>query len=101
MKKLIISGFAAACLVAAPAAFAEQVTVKINYTDLDLSRPDDVLALRNRVRNAVREACAPTSAVIGYYSSDASCAKDAIARAEAQIQSGRTLALAMAGDGKR
>ena len=37
--------------------FAISVTQQVNYADLDLSRPEDVAKLRDRVRMAAKDSC--------------------------------------------
>ncbi|MEZ5734290.1 MAG: UrcA family protein [Novosphingobium sp.] len=101
MKKLIISGFAAACLLTgATAAHAEKETIHVTYSDLDLTRKSDIDALYKRVRAAVKTACETPRSVLTY-AVDGLCVKEAMAEAKAQIQEHRTLALAMASETSR
>jgi UrcA family protein len=97
MKKLIISGFAAACLTGATAAHAKDDTVRISYSDLDLTQKSDVEKLEKRVQAAAEEVCEPNRYVVTY-AIDRRCVTETMAEAKAQIQEQRTLALAMAGE---
>ena len=94
MKKLIISGFAAACLVGAPAANATAEAIYVSYDDLDLTRKSDVEELNKRVLAAVATACEANRYVVTY-AVDRRCMAEAMAEAKAQIQEHRALALAM------
>lgn len=58
MRKFVVSAFAALSLAAAvQPASADEVAVKVSYTDLDLSSPAGVAALQARVAAAIRTAC--------------------------------------------
>lgn len=91
MKKLIVSGIAAACLMGTVTAKAEEVQVRVNHTDLDLTRSGDVVKLRSRLRIAIQDACSsrpgdyPFTAING-------CFTEAMAEADAQIAARRALA---------
>ena len=95
MKKLIISGFAAAFLAGAPAAYAKAEAIHISYDDLDLTRKGDVEELNKRVHDAVETAC-ETNRYVVTYAVDRRCMHDAMAEAKAQIQEHQAMALAMA-----
>jgi UrcA family protein len=59
MRKFVVSALSALALAAAiQPASAEEVTVKVAYTDLDLASPAGVTALKARVATAVKAACA-------------------------------------------
>ena len=93
MKKLMISGFAAACLIGAPAAYAKAKEIHVSYSDLDLSRKSDVDELNKRVLAAVKVACEANRYVVTY-AVDRACMNEAMSEAKAQIQEYRALAMA-------
>lgn len=58
MRHVVYRAFFAACLAGlASPAFADTVTVTVNYADLDLTDPQDVDVLHDRLRSALRQAC--------------------------------------------
>ncbi|GGC37360.1 hypothetical protein GCM10011371_26020 [Novosphingobium marinum] len=98
MKKLLYPGFAAACLaLAGSPAMAGEVTLRIDHSDLDLTRKADVETLRARAKRAIRQACANESSLSHYTVRDErACEREALAQAERQIDRNHGLALAMA-----
>jgi len=58
MRKFVVSAFAALTLAAAfQPVSAEEMAVKVSYSDLNLASPAGVAALRARVAAAVKAAC--------------------------------------------
>ena len=98
MRKLLIPVFAAATLagLSAPAT-AGEVTIRINLADLDLAKPADVDAVKERINTQVAKAC-NRSAISLPYDSNAvqECIADGTAKALKQLDAKRSLALAMA-----
>ena len=62
-------------LAAAPVA-ANDVMVRVNYEDLDLSQPAHVETLKKRVMAKIRAACEPDSSILGGYGKCKRAARD-------------------------
>ena len=59
MRRYLCHALAAACIAGlASPALAETVTVRVSYADLDLTHPEDVAVLHDRLATALRQACA-------------------------------------------
>ena len=84
MRKTLIGSLAlvAVAIVSTPVA-AEDVQVRLNYKDLDLSRADHVDALKKRVRAKVRIACASPNYAVTAYSD---CERGAMEQAMHEIE---------------
>lgn len=87
MRKFVVSAAASLCLLAAPAA-AEEVTLYVKYSDLDLASADGVETLETRIAAAVKAVCAKPEIMRDLKSMQAweSCKADATARAMAQVE---------------
>ncbi len=70
-------------LATPPGTEARETTVRINYSDLDLSRPDDVETLKKRVARAISKACWTGSSLTG---ADLACERPAKERAMREIE---------------
>ena len=58
MRTIIRQAFVAAGIAGlASPALADQVTVRVSYADLDLTSPEDVAVLHDRLAAALRQAC--------------------------------------------
>lgn len=58
MRRAVYRALCAACLAGlASPALADTVTVTVNYADLDLTKPQDVEVLHDRLATALRQAC--------------------------------------------
>ncbi|MEO9229948.1 MAG: UrcA family protein [Devosia sp.] len=57
----IVAAFAACCLVVPISAHAQDTTVAVRHTDLDLAVPSDVSRLDRRIMRAATEACGTPS----------------------------------------
>ena len=58
MRRFVYPVLFAICLAGlASPALADTVTVTVNYADLDLTKPQDVEALHDRLASALRQAC--------------------------------------------
>ena len=58
MRQFVCRALLAACLAGlASPALADRVTVRVNYADLDLTDPEDVDVLHDRLAAALRQAC--------------------------------------------
>ncbi|HRP12147.1 MAG TPA: UrcA family protein [Terricaulis sp.] len=91
IKHLIVAGFSAAVLFAAPALAqtgSEARAVPVSYADLDLTRTGDAQTLLNRLRYAAEASCTQVAAAQGNPRLDraiARCTTDALDSAVAQI----------------
>ena len=94
MRKFIVPALAAiATLGFATAAQAEDVEVRVDFADLDLSQEGDVNALRSRVLAEVTETCNEEVPTFASRLLIRSCIRDAMEQADAQIEAQRSLAM--------
>lgn len=88
MRNLVVPALAAMCLAgafAAPAA-AEEVTVEVTHTDLDLTTAAGKKALETRVAAAIKVACAkPESRDLKTMQAWESCKSSAKSEADEQL----------------
>ncbi|MFN3457053.1 MAG: UrcA family protein [Novosphingobium sp.] len=89
--KILFAATAAVGLLSAPqialAAPAPQtVNISISADGLDLSRPNDMRRLRNRIADAAAEACDPSDRMITTPMPDYQCRRAAIASVEPMVQ---------------
>jgi len=91
IKHLIIAGFSAAALFAAPALAqtgSEARAVPVSYADLDLTRTGDAQTLLNRLRYAAAASCTQIAAAQGNTRLNRAitqCSDEALDTAVAQI----------------
>jgi UrcA family protein len=92
MRKFVVSA-AALCLAATPA-IAEDFTLYVKYSDLNLTSAEGIETLEARIATAVKTACAKPDMILDLKSMDAweSCKADTTAKARAQLA--RTVELA-------
>lgn len=94
MRKFIVPALAAlATFGIAPAAHAEEVEVRVDFSDLDLSQETDVNALKSRVLAEVTETCNDEVPTFSSRLLVRSCIRDAMEQADAQIEAQRSLAM--------
>lgn len=87
--KILLAATAAVGLLSAPQiAFAAPQTVNISVSadGLDLSRPNDMRRLRNRIADAAAEACDPSDRMITTPMPNYQCRRAAIASVEPLVQ---------------
>ena len=99
MRSTTITMIAAiGCSLPLPAMAAEDrasASVRVSHRDLDLSTGEGVAALRQRVRNAVRRACAEAADGTWFaYDGQSQCRLEAQKLANRQIEQQRSLSLA-------
>lgn len=96
--KTTLAIFATALVIAAasPAlAAVEKVEVRVSHADLDLSKPEDVAELRDRINTAIEKACTIEGALAAYSPKvDFQCVKQARLAALAQLETQRALRVA-------
>ncbi len=99
MRKFIVPALAALAFVGiAPAAHAEDVEVRVDFSDLDLSQDTDVNALKSRVLAEVTETCTEEVPSFASRLVVRSCIRDAMEQADAQIEAQRSLAMGATGE---
>lgn len=88
--KTVLAAAAALGLLSAPqianAGDTSTVTISVSSEGLDLTRPDDVRRLRNRVADAAAAACDPADRMIVTPLPDVQCRREAIASVEPAIK---------------
>lgn len=96
MNKFTLPLFAAVCLTAvATPALANEVTVRVNYSDLDLSNPVDVSLLKKRIIEQTESACRQgAGSELFSANSFTDCRNDGVTKAFQQLEQRRTLAAA-------
>ena len=94
MKKFTLPFFAAVCLTAvATPALADEVTVRVDYADLDLSNPHDVSSLKRRIVARTEAACRKgAGSALFSAKSFTDCRNDGVSKAFRQLEQRRTLA---------
>ncbi len=94
MRKFIVPALAAfATFGVATAAHAENVEVRVDFSDLDLAQETDVNALKSRVLAEVTETCNEQVPTFSSRLLVRSCIRDAMEQADAQIEAQRSLAM--------
>ncbi len=107
MTRTIASALAAGLIATAslsPAHAQETISRSVSYTDLDLTHPEDVRVLKQRVSNAARAICGdPDIRELNGYSGTQACRAKAVAGASSQIamavSRAQQLAASKAGNG--
>lgn len=89
MRIAILAAAAALGLATSPVA-AREVTVRVTYADLDLSKPADLAKLKDRLAVRIRDACTPSQ---GWFSrtadADRACQSEAMQAAMAKVAEAR------------
>ena len=87
MRRYLVPALAALAFVAGPAtAGTVRVDVPVSYADLDLSRPEHVELLKQRLQSAAAQACAQARPALSVQpASDKTCTAGAYRRAVAVL----------------
>lgn len=91
MRKFVVTAASALCLagIAAAPAAAEEVTLHVKYSDLNLASPEGVETLESRIATAVKTVCAKPEFIRDLKAMVAweSCKTETTAKARAQVES--------------